>query len=79
MFALIISSCEPSLRPELLQFLTTQFVVHQAAESDRVPEVLRGSDWVTKDENRSHDQEDIFENARECQNYGGGLANLSKS
>ena len=75
---ILTERCErPSgFRDSLLNVVTSELVIHQRAQSDRVSEVLQRRHWIAEDEHRCHDEQDIFQDARECQDNCGCLADL---
>ena len=75
---ILTEPCErqSGFRDSLLKVVTSELVVHQRTQSDRVSYVLQRRHWIMEDEHRCHNEQDIFQDARECQDNCGCLANL---
>jgi hypothetical protein len=60
----------------LLESISSELVVDETTESDRVTEELKGCNGIAEDEHRGNDEENILEDAAKGKNEGRGSADL---
>ena len=72
----IVCPLSLTLAQVLLHLLSAKLVVDEAAKSDGVAEHLKARDGISEDEHRGAYEEDVFEDAAEGHDEGGGSADL---
>ena len=74
--AVVLTNLEAHIGNKALALLSTELVVHQTSQGNRVTEELLGSDGVAENEHGGSDQEDILEDTGHGQDNSRSLANL---
>jgi hypothetical protein len=64
------------LSDEVRKTFSTELVIDEAPESDRISDGLQRCDGVTEDNHGRNDEEDIFEDAGQRENQGGCFSDL---
>ena len=79
MLGAVLGPGAAGLRQVLPEGGGAEFVVDEAAEGDGVAEELEGGDAGAPDPHGGGDEEDVFEDAAEGEDEGGGASDLGGS